>query len=303
MSPQALKDGLRDYARETSNGFLQTLEQRARENPLQTVAIAAGLAYPAWRLLMNIPVPILLVGAGLALSRSNGGTAGYTPASFDTAADALGRAKEATAAKVSDGMDVIKAQAGAAADRMTKAVDSTVQAGKAQMEAITNKAAAAASSASDAAAAIANKVSDGVSEAYRSGVETAAQVGDQIGEIATHSKDTVIQAIESHPLVVGAIGLAIGGFIGSALPVTGAENHAFGATSDEIKRRASKVAEEASERLTSAAQDVYQSAASRLEETGITPDSGRAVRDAGDTIKPTPAPVAENNRNAIHRGV
>ena len=68
ISPQAIKSDIKDYARDTSQQLLQNLEMRARENPLQTAAIAAGLAYPIWRMISHIPAPVLLVGAGLALN-------------------------------------------------------------------------------------------------------------------------------------------------------------------------------------------------------------------------------------------
>ena len=68
VSPQAIKEEVKAYIRETRQDFIRNLERRARENPLPTVAVAAGLAYPVWRLLMNIPAPVLLVGAGLALT-------------------------------------------------------------------------------------------------------------------------------------------------------------------------------------------------------------------------------------------
>ena len=68
VSPQAIKEEVKAYARETGNDLIQSLERRALDNALQTIAIAAGVAYPAWRLLINIPAPILLIGAGLASS-------------------------------------------------------------------------------------------------------------------------------------------------------------------------------------------------------------------------------------------
>ena len=73
ISPQAIKSDIKDYARDTGQQFLHNLETRARENPLQTAAIAAGLAYPIWRMVSHIPAPILLVGAGLAMTRRNPG--------------------------------------------------------------------------------------------------------------------------------------------------------------------------------------------------------------------------------------
>jgi hypothetical protein len=47
-----------------------------RENPLQAMAIATVIAYPLWRVIGRIPAPVLLMGAGVALSR-RGHSDGY----------------------------------------------------------------------------------------------------------------------------------------------------------------------------------------------------------------------------------
>ena len=76
ISPAHIKEEVKDYVREGSEQFLHSLERKARENPLQAVAIGAGLVYPLGRLLRAIPVPIMLVGAGLWLSRQKPGYGG-----------------------------------------------------------------------------------------------------------------------------------------------------------------------------------------------------------------------------------
>src|SRR3954466_8778586 len=79
VSPAAIKQDVKDYVHHTGQQFYQTIETRARENPLQAVAIAAGLAYPIWRIVTSMPAPILLIGAGIALSSrsGNGAPAGH----------------------------------------------------------------------------------------------------------------------------------------------------------------------------------------------------------------------------------
>ena len=72
VSPAAIKQDVKDYVQHTGQQFYHTIESRARENPLQAVAIAAGLAYPVWRIVASMPVPILLIGAGIALSSRSG---------------------------------------------------------------------------------------------------------------------------------------------------------------------------------------------------------------------------------------
>jgi hypothetical protein len=47
VSPQAIKEEMKAYAREAGQDFIHNLERRAPEHPLQTVALGAGLAYSA----------------------------------------------------------------------------------------------------------------------------------------------------------------------------------------------------------------------------------------------------------------
>ena len=60
-----LSAGARAYA---VDGVLRRVE----DHPLQTVAIAAGVAYPVVRIVTKIPAPILLLGAGVALAGRGG---------------------------------------------------------------------------------------------------------------------------------------------------------------------------------------------------------------------------------------
>ncbi len=70
-SPDALKAGTAQYVPDARRGMLTNLRQEANENPLQAIAVGAGLAYPAWRILCNLPAPIFLIGAGVALAGHN----------------------------------------------------------------------------------------------------------------------------------------------------------------------------------------------------------------------------------------
>ncbi|WIJ24779.1 DUF3618 domain-containing protein [Devosia sp. RR2S18] len=68
ISPKAIKADLRRRTTGIGKGMLAGLEQRALDNPLQAAALGAGVAYPVWRILQNLPAPILLLGAGVALA-------------------------------------------------------------------------------------------------------------------------------------------------------------------------------------------------------------------------------------------
>ena len=71
LSPSAIKAEVTDYVRDSRDQLWDKLEQKARDNPLQAVAIGAAIAYPAFQLLRAMPAPLLLVGAGLLLSQTS----------------------------------------------------------------------------------------------------------------------------------------------------------------------------------------------------------------------------------------
>ena len=72
VSPAHIKEEIKSYVRDEREHFMQSLDRKVRENPLQAVAVGAALAYPAWGLLRAIPGPLMLIGAGLWLTSSRG---------------------------------------------------------------------------------------------------------------------------------------------------------------------------------------------------------------------------------------
>src|SRR6185503_3379687 len=73
LSPSHIKEEFKGFVREESGQILSSLQRKAHDNPLQAVAIGAAIAYPFWGVLKSIPVPLLLIGGGVWLSRQNNG--------------------------------------------------------------------------------------------------------------------------------------------------------------------------------------------------------------------------------------
>ena len=254
VSPQAIKNDLKGYARDTGQQFLHNMESRARENPLRTVAIAAGLAYPMWRVICNIPAPILLVGAGLAMARRNGGSG--------------------NGAAGHDAYNAVAAKAGATADAVKEKAAEVVDSAKSRLQSVGTQAA-------DATAA----ASESLSSAYRGGIDMAAIATQQAGESLNRGKDSVIELIERHPFIVGGVTFLIGGLVASALPVTRTENRLLGQTSDQLKGRALDIAAEGLDSAAVAAEEVYQATVFDVKEQGLTAEAARnAVRDVADRV-------------------
>jgi gas vesicle protein len=295
VSPRAIKEEVKAYARDTGNELIYSLERKARENPLQTVAIAAGLAYPAWRFLIKIPAPILLVGAGLAFnqfgasSRATSGDANArsrmsgSEGDGEQLTDSLRRTAQDTSSNMSHAAEGLKEKVMEAAEQAKSGVNSGV-------EAVRSRATAAISDTANSARAAASDTmtaaTDAVSATYRSGIDAASRTGDQLGETFRQSKESLFESIENHPWLVGGVGLLIGAVIASALPVSQAENRLFGDTSNDLKNRARDVASEGLAVAKTAAQDVYQESVSRAQEEGLSPDLVRqTVKGVGYKVK------------------
>ena len=161
---------------------------KARENPLQTVAIAAGLAYPAWRLLINIPAPILLVGAGLARSNLADHLVRRTGAK-PPRAERDGKGEQFTDSLKRTAQDVSSNLSQAADGLKEKVTDAAEQARTGVSEglgAIRSRAAAAISDTTKTARAAASDTvtaaTEAVSATYRSGIDAASRTGDQLSE-------------------------------------------------------------------------------------------------------------------------
>jgi hypothetical protein len=292
VSPQAIKEEVKAYAREASYDLVHNLERRARENPLRTVAVAAGLAYPVWRFLINIPAPILLVGAGLALTQMGGSTrsirsherSGERGREDDAQlTDAVKRKVHDASSKLSDVVENLKEKSANAAGEAKFAITSGVNALGDRATAVIDDVNTSVRNAASGTVAAAR---DTLSNTYQSGLTAATSAGDQLTETFTQSRDTLVEAIESHPFVMGGVGLLVGAVIASALPVTHAENRLFGDTSDDIKNRARDIASEGLHVATAGAHDVYHESVSRAQEQGLSADVVRqTVKDVGEKVK------------------
>ena len=68
ISPENIKAEVSDYVAEKRRHWLDSLKQQAMDNPMQAVAAGTAIALPALKLVRSVPLPLLMIGAGLALS-------------------------------------------------------------------------------------------------------------------------------------------------------------------------------------------------------------------------------------------
>ena len=73
ISPEAIKAEVSDYVRSRGERMMEDMTAAARRNPMQAVAVGASLAYPLLRFARAIPLPVLMVGAGVFFAGSKAG--------------------------------------------------------------------------------------------------------------------------------------------------------------------------------------------------------------------------------------
>ncbi|MFN4142135.1 DUF3618 domain-containing protein [Aestuariivirga sp.] len=274
VSPQTLKEDMRNYARDRSQHMLHSIEARARENPLQAVAIAAGIAYPLWRLIGSVPAPLLMIGAGLALSgRGNSHRSTSLGEGYQRPGDPAhlhGEEGGSIAATAKEKVSNIGHQ-------ISEKVSDTI------------------SSVRDMATDAKTTASDMLHDTYRSGGEAASGAMRQASDSYVRTRETMGETIERYPLLVGGLAFAIGSLVASALPVTRQENRLMGRTSEEVRRRTQQVASEGLDQAKTAARNIYETAAAGVKEEGLSPDVARdTVRAASDAVRDAVDQTFEN---------
>jgi hypothetical protein len=191
VEPGALADQAFAYAR--SNGgadFVRNASAQARDNPL----------------------PVLLIGAGLAWLMS--GRAPSSGPSASAVGDAAMRRTHDVQNAVSDAVGAVSGAASAA------------------MSGLRDAAASGVSGVSQAGA----RVGD-MGAAMGGGLQSGgARAQDAFGRLQAMFAD--------NPVAIGALGVAIGAAIGAALPATETENKLMGEQADDLKAAAKAAAEE-----------------------------------------------------------
>jgi hypothetical protein len=321
VRPEAIKAEVSGYIKSRGEQLLNDVAEAARRNPMQAVAIGASVAYPLLRLARTIPLPVLMVGAGLFFAGSKTGQAAAQKASdmaSDLSDEAMRRARElqdqvgesASAVKTyaSDQLDRVSAAVSGGTDNASRLADVAGASLAANSQKLQDKAASLGNSLSGratdlrdegvrmagSAAASVQDITSGASSAVRNAVGTAADAGidaarvvrDKASDLTDRAGKTFLQTVEQNPLLVAGVGLLIGGLIASALPRTDIEDDRVGDASQTVKRGAQTAASQGFDKVRGAVGEVYDEAARQAEAEGLTPDGiGKTAQDLGERVR------------------
>ena len=317
ISPDAIKAEVSNYIRSRGEQLMNDVTSAARRNPMQAVAVGASIAYPVLKIARAIPLPILMVGAGLFFAGSKTGQATTQKASDmaadlseemvrrahdlsdqvqDTALSAKNYASdqyERISSAVAGGSSQVKGAADVAGatigSRSGKIKDSAVSAGPAMADRanslkdeglrIAGSTASIASGAMAATRSVASSVAD-------TGADAARSISAKASDVSDHAGKTILQTIEESPLLVAGVGLLVGGLIASAFPRSEFEDELVGDTSSAAKRQLEAAASKGFDTAKTAVGEVYDETSRQAEAEGLTTEGlGRAAQDISQRVR------------------
>jgi hypothetical protein len=237
-----------------SGYFVNSLQDAVRENPISAALIGMGVL---WMFMGGSNTTLLGGGGrksifrGVGQSAEEAGVVGRDTAArigssvghaAETISHVAGGVREASATIAEHGTRT----AGQAADAVASAYDAT-----------TNAASRAGDTLSNAATSAAHAMQE-------TGTKWGSTVQQSIGEL-----------LERQPLLLGAVGIAIGAGIAASIPTTEAENEVMGGASDFVRDAVSEKAAQVKE--------MAEAAVHEAKAQGLTPEAAgealRAIRD------------------------
>jgi ElaB/YqjD/DUF883 family membrane-anchored ribosome-binding protein len=249
LSPGQLVDQALAYARNGGGAdFVRNLGRATRDHPLPLALMGVSLAW---------------LMATSARPRGPRWPADEEPWLEPSERDAYGLLEGEKDFAVGDGERRLGAAASEIGDIVTHAAaevgDAARRTGQAAREAARRTGRAARSSARR------------TGDAARSTADAAARYGRQ----ARHG---LAQMLDEQPLVLGAIGVAIGAALGALLRPTTSEDAWLGEASDAVRRRAGEVAKDEAGKLRSVADAAVEAAAEQARRNGLGEEAAAAMK-------------------------
>jgi hypothetical protein len=185
--------------------FIDSLTAAARENPLAAALIGGGALW-------------LLIGNDKLKNAASSLKAATAPA-----ADTAARAQRAAASTFEDGYNSVRDRTSRMQDEASRGFNETVRNAR--------------SAASDGMSDVADTMSDRFDEV----VTGAGEMWDRLGralprkDALTHAQSSLTDLFDKQPLLLGAVGLAIGATVAGALAKSSLEDEWVGEFSDSLK--------------------------------------------------------------------
>ena len=283
-----------------------------KTNPLPVALVAAGIGW----LMIGRPPPADRRGYAPSIVPDDSiGPDGkslderFDDLARDTRTEVVGALRDSTQASAGRAGSGAKKAASTTFDMMASMRDRAQDAAASARDSVSFYGAAtdavgrASSAVSDTAAAIgrhAHEMRDRATDVGHSTAERARRAGDGVAEQAGRTQNAIAQLIREQPLIVGALGLAIGAIFGASLPRSRREDEFMGEASASFKATAAGTAREQFEHLEQAGGRIVEKVRSEAEEHGLTADSAqRLVRDIGAKVSAVAAATKEGAEDEL----
>lgn len=264
LSPGQLLDQALGYARSGGSQAASAVGRSASQNPWPLILTGVGLAW--------------LMQSTASSRNGNGAYPPYEAAPEDVRrSEVVARARAAGAAIRRQSEETEERFRERVTEARARAVELQRQAGE-TAEAFRHRVDSYIQRAEDTAAELRRRA--------RSAMSRSAEVlGDGSRAVQARAQDTQARAREfyaSEPLIVGAIGVAIGTLLGALLPTTETENRLLGEYGGRVRHKAADAASEVAERSRAAAAEGVRAAAQAAEEAAR---GDGAERSAGAAVQ------------------
>ena len=282
VSPENIKAEVSGFISQKTHGWMDALKQQAMDNPMQAIAAGTAIAVPALRLARGFPLPLLMIGAGLALSSK-------------TVRDHAAEAASPGIEKAREIVDEATDRAQSLGDSMRKAMSHAER----QAAGVANEAQETAGAMTDTATGMANdlgsctQAADAVSNKVRAGMDAASEMAkeqiERVRSTATNAASaapaTASKVIRDNVALIGGLGVAIGAIIAASLPSTRVEASVAGKASDHVKRAAGSVAQSGFEAAKDTVLSAADAAAKRISEADLGGHASRITEDVTERLK------------------
>ena len=267
ISPGQVVDQLVEYARDGSGAeFIRNLKQQA----------------------VNNPIPVVLIGTGVAWLMMSGAYAGQSSVSATRLTDRAAGALRDAGQSIADAGERARAGASSVAETATRLRDRV----------------------GDVAASTYDAASGAFTTASERTSNTSAAVADSaknLGRGAVETGKTLVGFCREQPLVLTGFGLALGAVLGAVLPSTETEGRLMGDASDTMKTAVKDVAGDALNKAVAIGEHALEAAKNEAREQGLTetPNVNAAVAEVPDAPAGDAQPVASSGTvpDHFHEGV
>jgi Protein of unknown function (DUF3618) len=306
LTPGQVVDQLVDYAQDTTGGlFYHNLKRQVANNPMPVALLGAGLA---WLMLANRkggPTGPRVSQAANAARESLNETADAAADAWRDAStqskEAGHRALDAVGSAASDAREGLRSGAGKVSEAASR-VGETASEGVSRLR---DKLAETTSRAKGAASAVGDTVSSSYERATLGASRAASAMADSASGAASgamSSSRALFDFCREQPLVLAGIGVAVGAALGAMLPATEAEDRLMGETSDDLKETAQDFAGEQIEKAKAVGEHAYKAAGQEAQRQGLTGDAmaeeaASVGREAG--IVPSEEQVQESGSEEL----